>query len=207
MNGTRTRIAHEETSYWSVCLGLVAVILVGTAVYYFSSARAANKKLAPYDYNKPVPSDSELSARLKEDQYKSTRQNWTEPAFQNEYWNNDKPGLYVDVITGDPLFSSQDKFDFQNGRVNFSKPLAKERLVEKPEVYKDVQRTEVRTVRSNSHLGLLFHDGPPPSGDRYVINSASLKFIPADKLEIEGYSELALLFPKQVGGEQKTQTK
>ena len=192
MNGTR--ISHEETSYWSVCLGLVAVIVVGTGIYYFTSARAASKKAALYDYHKPVPSDADLRVRLNEDQYKVTRQNGTEPAFQNEYWNNQKPGIYVDVITGDPLFSSVDKFDAQNGRVNFSKPLAKERLVERKDASHDIERIEIRTARSDSHLGHLFHDGPPPTGERYVINSAALKFIAVEKLAMEGYSEFAPLF-------------
>src|SRR3982751_2908059 len=128
------RITGEDTSYWSVCLGLAAVILVGTTVYYVSSYRSANKKTAPYDYNKPVPSDAELKVRLKEEQYRVTRQGGTEPAFQNEYWNNERPGIYVDIITGDPLFSSLDKFDANNGRLNFSKSLARERIVQRKDV-------------------------------------------------------------------------
>jgi len=201
MNGGR--ITSEDTSYWTVCLGLAVVIIVGTAVYYFSSSRAESKKNAPYDYNKPVPSDAELRNRLKEEQYKSTRQNWTEPAFQNDYWNNDKTGLYVDVVTGDPLFSSHDKFDFKNGRVNFSKPLAKERIAEKPDTtHPELNRTEIRTVRGDSHLGLLFHDGPPPTGERYTVNSGSLKFIPADRLETEGYGQFSALFPEVTQGKQ-----
>ena len=205
MNGTR--IAHEETSYWSVCLGLVVVILVGTGIYYFSNLRAETKKATPYDFSKPVPSDADLRLRLKEDQYKATRQNWTEPAFQNEYWNNQKPGIYVDVITGDPLFSSLDKFDAVNGRVNFSKPLAKERIVEKKDVSHDIERTEIRTARSDAHLGYLFHDGPAPTGERYVVNSASLRFIPADRLAVEGYSEFAPMFAGQTPAEQKSGTR
>jgi len=205
MNGGR--ISGEDTSYWSVCLGLVVVILVGSAVFYFSSSRAESKKNAPYDYNKPVPTDAELRNKLKEDQYKSARQNWTEPAFQNDYWNNDKAGLYVDIVTGDPLFSSHDKFDFKNGRVNFSKPLAAERIVQRPDVtHPELNRIEIRTARGDSHLGFLFHDGPPPTGERYCVNSASLKFIPADRLETEGYGQFKALFPEASPAGQQSPT-
>jgi len=190
------RITGEDTSYWSVCLGLAAVILVGTTVYYVSSYRSQHKKTAPYDFNKPVPSDAELKTRLKEEQYRVTRENGTEPAFQNEYWNNEKPGLYVDVITGDPLFSSLDKFDAKNGRPNFTKSLPTAKLVLKPDTSRpELNRIDVRTGRSNSHLGYLFKDGPPPTGERYVVNSAALKFILVDQLETEGYAQWRSLFP------------
>jgi peptide methionine sulfoxide reductase msrA/msrB len=194
MNGGR--ITGEDTSYWSVCLGLVAVIIVGTTVYYVSSYKSEHKKTAPYDFNKPVPSDAELKVKLKEEQYRVTRENGTEPAFQNEYWNNEKPGLYVDVITGDPLYSSLDKFDAKNGRPNFTKPLPTAKLVLNPDTSRpELNRIDVRTARSNSHLGYLFKDGPPPGGERYVVNSAALKFIPVDQLETEGYSQWRSMFP------------
>src|SRR5206468_11794464 len=112
---------------------------------------------ALYDPNRPVTGDAELNSRLKEDQYRVTRENWTEPAFQNEYWQNDKPGLYVDIISGDPLFSSLDKFDGANGRVNFTKPLSPPSIVQRPDNSHDMQRIEIRTARSDSHLGHLFH--------------------------------------------------
>jgi len=195
MNGGG-RIKGEDTSYWTVCLGLVAVILIGSAVYYVATYRSEHKKSDPYDFNKPIPTDAELRVRLKEDQYKMTRPNGTESAFQNEYWNNDKPGIYVDIVTGDPLFSSQDKYDAQNGRLNFTKPLPSAKLVQRPDpTHPELQRTDVRTARGDSHLGLLFHDGPPPTGERYTINSAALKFIPVDKMEAEGYAQWRPLFP------------
>ena len=192
MNGGR--ITGEDTSYWSVCLGLAAVILVGTTIYYVSSYKSKHKKSDPYDFNKPVPADAELKVRLKEEQYRVTRQNGTEPAFQNEYWNNEKPGLYVDIITGDPLFSSLDKFDAQNGRPNFTKPLPTAKLVQKKDFSQNLERTDVRTARGDSHLGWLFSDGPPPTGLRYVVNSAALKFIPVDKMESEGYAQWLPMF-------------
>lgn len=201
-----TRIEHEYTSYISVVLGIVVVLAVGGGAYYFSSMRAESRKSAPYDYNKPVPSDAELRVRLKEEQYRVTRQNGTEPAFQNEYWNNEKAGIYVDIITGDPLFSSLDKFDAGNGRLNFSKPLATERIAQKKDASHEIERIEIRTVRGDSHLGHLFHDGPPPGGERYVVNSAAVKFIPVDKLASEGYGQFVSMFPA-TPAEQKTGTK
>jgi methionine-R-sulfoxide reductase len=165
-------------------------------VYYVATYRSEHKKTAPYDFNKPVPTDAELKGRLKEEQYRVTRENATEPAFQNDYWNNEKPGLYVDIITGDPLFSSLDKFDARNGRPNFSKPLPEAKLVLKPDTSRpELNRIDVRTARSDSHLGFLFKDGPPPTGDRYVVNSAALKFIPLDKMATEGYGQWVSLFP------------
>ena len=193
MNGGG-RITSEDTSYWSVCLGLAAVILVGTTIYYVSTYKSKHRKTDPYDFNKPVPTDAELHSRLKEEQYRVTRQNGTEPAFQNEYWNNNKPGIYVDIITGDPLFSSTDKFDAQNGRPNFSKPLPTAKLTTRKDTSQNLERTDVRTARSDSHLGWLFHDGPPPTGERYMVNSAAMRFIPQDKMEVEGYGQWLSLF-------------
>ena len=189
------RITGEDTSYLSVCLGLGAVIVIGSVVYYVATYKSEHKKSTPYDFNKPVPTDTELRTRLKEEQYRVTRENGTEPAFQNDYWNNEKAGLYVDVITGDPLFCSVDKFDAQNGRPNFSKPLPTAKLVLKQDSTHDLQRTDVRTARSDSHLGYLFKDGPPPTGERYVVNSAALNFVPLDKMEIEGYGQWLSIFP------------
>ena len=190
------RITGEDTSYWSVCLGLVAVIVVGTTVYYVSSYKSQHKKTDPYDFNKPVPSDAELKARLKEEQYRVTRENGTEPAFQNDYWNSEKPGIYVDIITGDPLFSSLDKFDAKNGRPNFTKPLPTAKLVLKPDTsHPELNRIDIRTARSDSHLGYFFRDGPPPTGERYMVNSAALKFIPQDQMETEGYAQWLSMFP------------
>jgi methionine-R-sulfoxide reductase len=196
MNGGTARIKGEDTSYWSVCFGLAAVIVIGSALYYITSYRSEHKKTTPYDFNKPVPSDAELRTRLKDEQWRITKENGTEPAFQNEYWNSEKPGLYVDIITGDPLFSSVDKFDAKNGRVNFTKPVPSAKLdLRQDNSQPNLQRTDVRAARSNSHLGWFFKDGPPPTGDHYVINSAALKFIALDKMQVEGYAQFLSLFP------------
>jgi peptide methionine sulfoxide reductase msrA/msrB len=179
---------------------VILVSLMGVGLSLATSCRAAARshptQETPMDHSKK-PNPAELKQRLSPMQYEVTQHAATEPPFRNEYWDNHQEGLYVDVVSGEPLFSSKDKFDSGCGWPSFTKPVKAEEVVEKNDASHGMLRTEVRAKGSDSHLGHVFEDGPADKGGlRYCINSASLKFIPVGDLEKEGYGAWLPLFGK-----------
>ena len=142
------------------------------------------------------PSDSELKKKLTKLQYEVTQREGTETPFHNEYWDNHQDGIYVDVVSGEPLFSSLDKFESGTGWPSFTRPLEPENVRTTTDRKLFISRNEVRSAHADSHLGHVFEDGPAPTGLRYCMNSASMRFIPVDRLEAEGYGKYLAQFSK-----------
>ena len=170
-----------------------------------ASASAARTNPPAFMDKSPTVSLAERKKRLNPIQYQVTQERGTEPPFRNAYWNNHQPGLYVDVVSGEPLFTSLDKFDSGCGWPSFTKPVSNAEIVEQSDLSHGMVRTEVRSKQADSHLGHVFNDGPAPTGLRYCINSAALRFIPLEKMAAEGYG--AYLEPFVKAGLIKPQAK
>lgn len=192
------RITSEEKSALSTYIGVgIAIVLLAGGLYIFFLAQREKNETTGFDPNRPVPSDTVLKRRLKTEEYFVVRESGTQTPFQNEFWDNERVGLYVDVITGEPLFTSLDKFDSGLGMPSFSKPISKDLVVEKLDTSHDMQRTEVRAKRSDAHLGHLFPDPKSPTGQRYSTNSAAFHFIPIEEMKTAGYEAFLPLLEKK----------
>jgi peptide methionine sulfoxide reductase msrA/msrB len=192
------RITVEEKSTLSTYAAVaVAVILTVGALFFFFLAQKEKSETRGFDPNRPVPSDAVLRGRLKPEEYNVVRENGSQTPFQNEFWNNTRTGIYVDVITGEPLFTSLDKYESGLGLPAFSKPISKDLVVEKADDSEDMHRIEVRAKRSDAHLGHLFDDTKSPTGKRYSIQSAALHFIPVEEMKGAGYETSLPLVQKK----------
>jgi methionine-R-sulfoxide reductase len=180
---------RSQTKLWSGLAAGAAAGFIALTLFTRPATSQTNREPAAAsamnDYTKP--SANELKQKLNSLQFEVTQQCGTEPPFRNAYWDNHKPGIYVDILSGKPLFSSLDKFDSGTGWPSFTRPVEKTEVVEKSDNTHGMVRTEVRSKTADSHLGHVFDDGPGPTGLRYCINSASLRFVPLEKMEAEGF--------------------
>ena len=194
------RITIEQKSTLTYAGVIVAVLLTAGAIYFFVLLQKQKHDTFGFDPNRPIPSDAVLKARLKAEEYNVVRRGGSETPFQNAYWNNERVGIYVDVIDGQPLFTSLDKYDSGPGGLgvpSFSKPISYDIVVEKPDNSEGMQRIEVRAKRSDAHLGHLFADPKSSTGRRYSSPSAALHFIPKEEMKGQGYEKYLPLLDKK----------
>jgi peptide methionine sulfoxide reductase msrA/msrB len=191
------RITAGDTSRVSIVIGIIiAVIATAVVLYFVFFAHSVKETMTGFDPNRPVPDDATLRKRLSPEQYHIVRENGTETAFKNKLWDKFNPGIYVDIITREPLFSSADKFDGGTGRPTFSKPISNDSIVQRDDNSYDMHRIEVRAKRSDAHLGHLIQDPTSPTGQRYAVNSGALYFIPAEEMDSAGYGAYKSAVPQ-----------
>jgi methionine-R-sulfoxide reductase len=191
---------HYIRTARDIALSLPGLLVTAALATIVSSTAGAQAKPSPATSTAAVrrtyvkPNDSDIKKKLTPLQYEVTQHEATETPFRNQYWDNHEPGIYVDVVSGEPLFSSLDKYDSGTGWPSFTRPLDASNVRTKTDHILGYARTEVRSAHADSHLGHVFDDGPKPTGLRYCMNSASMRFIPASQLEAEGYGQYAALF-------------
>ena len=193
-----TRITSDEKEMLSTYIGVaVLVIAIGVGIYFFFLTNREIKQVTGFDPNRPIQTDEVLKRRLGAEAYGVVREGRTQMAFQNKFWDETRPGIYVDTITGEPLFTSVDKYDAGVGMPSFTKPISPDLLVESLDTRYDMQRIQLQAKRSNAYLGHRFDDPNSATGQRYSINSAALRLIPLERMKEEGYEAYLPLLEKK----------
>jgi peptide methionine sulfoxide reductase msrA/msrB len=193
-----TRITSEEKEMLSTYIGVAILVLaLAVGVYFFFLTDREIKQVTGFDPNRPIPTDEVLKRRLGAEAFGVVREGRTQMAFQNKFWDETRPGIYVDTITGEPLFLSVDKYDAGVGMPSFTKPISPDLLVESLDTRYDMQRTQLQAKRSNAYLGHRFDDPNSATGQRYSINSAALRLIPLERMKEEGYEAYLPLLEKK----------
>lgn len=190
--------SEEKASLSTYAMLIVAVLVTAGMLYFLFLAQIQKRETFGFDPGRPLPSEAVLRSRLKAEEYHIVRRGGSQTPFQNDYWNTERPGIYVDVIDGRPLFTSLDKYDNGLGVPAFSKPISYDIVVERPDNAEGMQRIEVRSKRSDAHLGHLFGDPKSPTRRQYCIQSGAVHFIPKEEMAEKGYEkDLSLLEKKK----------
>ena len=193
-----TRITSEEKEMLSTYIGVAVLVLaIGAGIYFFFLTNREISQVTGFDPNRPIQTDEVLKRRLGAEAYGVVREGRTQMAFQNKFWDETRPGIYVDTITGEPLFTSVDKYDAGVGMPSFTKPISPDLLVESLDTRYDMQRIQLQAKRSNAYLGHRFDDPNSATGQRYSINSAALRLIPLERMKEEGYEAYLPLLEKK----------